>query len=557
MKFTSLNIKIGGAAGEGIKSVGLTLSKCFTRSGYYTFDYSEYPSLIRGGHNTYQSHISLSPIFSQKKNIDILIALNQETINLHQEELIPQTVIIYDPAKIKLDLQKLTGHYLGIDLNKLAIASGGTSLMANIVALGAVMYLTGLEVQVLKDLIKEIFSKKGDKIILPNQKAAQSGFDYAVQYASKLQKPLVKAVDKKPKYLVSGNEAIALGAISAGMQFFSAYPMTPATGILHYLAGNAKKYNLVVKHADDEISAANMIVGASFSGVRSMTATSGGGFCLMVEALGMAGIMELPAVFVNGMRSGPSTGMPTWHDQGDLLFAIHASHGEFPKMVLTPGDIKESFDYTRLAFYYAEKYQLPVIILTDKYLAESTQAIEDINPQYQNNKLRQLPFPGQKGRQYLANSYEHDDQGFATEEISVRNRQVANRLKKFDTLKLEISKLPLPVYGDRKSQIGLISWGSCKGPILEGMKLLGKPVAFLNLPLIWPFPVKQVENFIKNKKILVNIECNATGQLGQLLRQTMQIKPDKNLLKFDGRPFYPEEIAKYLKHVIPGLTRNP
>ena len=571
MKFNSLNIKIAGSAGEGIKSVGLTLSKCFSRSGFYTFDYSEYPSLIRGGHNTYQSHVGTSPTNSQISKIDILISLNHEAIKLHQSELKQESVIIYDPQKVKLEsAEKLCGNYLAIDLNKLAIDSGGTALMANVVALGAVMYLTGVDVQVLKDIISQIFKKKGEKVIISNQKAAQAGFDFAKKNAIKHQLPLEKPLTKAKKYLVSGNEAIALGAICAGMQFYSAYPMTPATGILHYLAQNAKKSNLVVKHSDDEISAANMAIAASFTGVRAMTATSGGGFCLMTEALGMAGIMELPMVFVNGMRSGPSTGMPTWHDQGDLLFVVNASHGEFPKMVLTPGDIKESFDWTRKAFYFSEKYQLPVIIVTDKYLEESTQTIEDLSHQYKNTRygfvkdgqenflryqdskdgisLRSVP--GQKNLGYLANSYEHDNYGFATEEIEMRNKQVGKRAKKLLALAQEISGLELEIYGNRQADIGIVSWGSNKGPILEALKLLGKnQPAFLNLPLVWPFPEKQFKDFIKNKKTLINIECNSTSQLGQIIRQATGIKIDNNLCKFDGRPFYPEEIVDFIKKI--------
>lgn len=572
MKFTSLNIKLGGAAGEGIKSVGLTLSKCFTRSGYYTFDYSEYPSLIRGGHNTYQSYISTSPTNSQIKNVDILIALNQDTVNFHQDELKPESVIIYDPQKVKLETkEKLVGNYLAIDLNKLAIDAGGTPLMANIVALGAVMYLTGLDVKVLKEIISQIFKSKGDKIIIPNQKAAELGFEFAKKNSGNHQMPLEKAANNNPKYLISGNEAIALGAICSGLKFYAAYPMTPTTGILHYLAQNAKECGLVVKHSDDEISAANMIVAASYAGVRSMTGTSGGGFCLMVEALGMAGIMELPTVFVNGMRSGPSSGMPTWHDQGDLLFAVNASHGEFPKMVLTPGDIKESFDWTREAFYFAEKYQLPVIILTDKYIAESAQVVENIEKSYKNlrygltentqkNYLRYKDskdgislrsVPGQAGLNYLANSYEHDEYGFATEEIETRNKMVIKRNKKLEALAIEISKLKFEIHGDPEAEIGVISWGSNKGPILAALKLLGnKKVAFLNLPVVWPFPVTQVKEFVKNKKTLVDIECNSTSQLSSVMRQATGIEVNEKLCRFDGRPFYPEDIAEFLNNVI-------
>lgn len=562
----SINIKIGGHAGEGIKSVGLVLSKTFVRAGFFAFDYTEYPSLIRGGHNTYQTHISGSQVFSQVQNIDILIALNRETIDKHQAELTDQSLIIYDPKEFSLtDLKKLKGNYLAIPLIELAVKAGGQPVMANNVALGAVMFFTKGPIEILSQIIAEVFADKGPKIIEPNKRAAQAGFIFAQNNFKDKSVVLDSPTQKEEKILLTGNEAIGLGSIAAGMKFYAAYPMTPATSILHFLASKAKQYNLLVKHAEDEISVINMALGASFAGARSMVATSGGGFCLMSEALGMAGIMELPIVIVEGMRSGPSSGMPTWHDQGDLLFMIHASHGEFPRMVLAPGDPQEAFDLTRQAFYFAEKFQIPVIILTDKYLAESPSSIKVSQNIWQNERYsfmtefkdsdyqRYLPtadgisprsIPGQENLVYLSNSYEHDNYGFATEEVEIRNKMVNKRNLKFDTLSKEAESVPLPIYGDLNSETAVISWGSNKGPILQALQTSDRKFSFLHLNRLWPFPKKQMIDFLVHKSRLIDIECNSTAQLASLVREQTGVDIKQRLLKYDGRPFYPEEIKE-------------
>jgi 2-oxoglutarate ferredoxin oxidoreductase subunit alpha len=563
----SVNIKIGGAAGEGIKSVGLILSKTLMRAGFCTFDYTEYPSLIRGGHNTYQTHTSSQKVYSQVKLVDLLIALNRETIDFHQDELNTRSLVLYDPDEIKIDKkEKLIGKYLPIPFIKLATQKGGLPVMANNVALGAVMFLIGLSPQILKAVVGEIFSGKGGTIIKQNQQAVQAGFDYAQQKFATERIQLEKATKKEDKILLSGNEAMALGAISGGLKFYAAYPMTPVTGILHYLAARAKEYKLVVKHAEDEISVINLALGASFAGVRAMVATSGGGFCLMTEGLSMAGEMELPLVVVEGSRSGPSSGMPTWHDQGDLKFVINASHGEFPRIVLAPGDVREAFTLTHQALLLAEKYQLPVIILTDKYLAETAQSILKPQTNWQNNryglvsnpgktfKRYQLiatgisgrSVPGQPNGVYLCNSYEHDEYGFATEDASTRIKMVEKRLKKFVTLASETEKMMQPVFGNPQAKIGLISWGSNKGPILQALEA-GIEASFLHLNVLWPFPKKQVQQFLKGKTKVIDIECNSTAQLASLVKEHTGYEIKNKLLKYDGRPFYPEEIVEKIK----------
>lgn len=574
MMKNSINVKIAGAAGEGIKSVGLMLSKSFVRAGYFTFDYMEYPSLIRGGRNTYQANISLSPIWSQAKKVDILICLNKESLELHQSELEKNSLAIFDPEIVQLQARDASKeesppfrcNNLPIPLKKIAIEAGGLPIMSNLAGLGAVMFLTGMDIKYLFEEIEKNFGKKGREMVEQNQEAAAAGFEFAKKKYFEYKIDLQETSSEQEKILLSGNEAISLGAIAGGMKFYAAYPMTPVTSILHYLANKAKEQGLIVKHAEDEISVINMALGASFAGVRAMTATSGGGFALMSEALGMAGMMELPIVIVEGMRSGPSSGMPTWHDQGDLNFVLYASQGEFPRMVIAPGDVEENFYLTKQAFYFAEKYQLPVVILTDKYIAESLTAIKLPESVWENkrysfaeglvspferykdsgNGISLRTIPGQDKGAHLSNSYEHDLFGFATEEIQMRNKMVEKRLRKFETLKKETDLIKQPVLGDLASEIGMISWGSNKGPIVEALKILekkGTKASCLNLNVIWPFPEKQVVDYLSGKKFVVDVECNATAQLAGLIRQQTGIEIKERLLKYDGRPFYPEDIV--------------
>jgi len=321
---------------------------------------------------------------------------------------------------------------------------------------------------------------------------------------------------------------------------------------------------------EDEISAINQSIGASFAGARAMTATSGGGFCLMTEGLGLAGMSETPLVIVEAMRAGPASGMPTWSGQGDLKFIINAAQDEFPRVVLAPGDAKECFFLARKAFYLAEKYQIPVIILLDKNISESYYSLKPLTGTYHNERLSFIQpqkrfqryqdtnsgisprcFLGAKNGHHVANSYEHSEDSLFTEDIQERNKMMEKRKRKFTSLKKEI--LPLKLYGPKQAEISLISWGSNKGAILETLKMLNKrqktikrEINFLHLNWLWPFPTKQVRNFLKSNQQTICLEGNANGQLASLIREHTGIKV-KTFLKYDGRPFYPEEIYQKLQ----------
>lgn len=527
------NLKITGAAGEGIKISGLIMAETCFQHQLYVHGYTEYPSLIRGGINTFQICADYNPVLSAQKNIDL-------------------DLFTSDPIFSQICQE-----------NQLSSQS------KNMVALGYATAFFNLDLSILTASIAKAFSKKSETVIQENQKAAELGYKANPKRFEKTLKL------EKPTYLpnqifLTGNDALSLGAIAGGMKFFAAYPMTPATSILHFLASKAKKANLAVRHAEDEIGVINMALGTAFNNVRSMVATSGGGFSLMTEALGLAGVTETPIVIVNAMRPGPATGMPTWTGQGDLLFVIHAAQDEFPRIVLAPGDPQEAFVLTKLAQNLAEKYQLPIIILTDKYLAESYFTFDKPESQHQNQRYNladtsqegnQTPFnrycvtktgisprtlPGQSGGIHLANSYEHDSLGYATEESTTRTEQVNKRNLKITTLLSDPQMVQPTLYGPQTASQTLISWGSNKGAILQALKSL-PDTNFIHFSWMFPFPKNQFLNLIKSAKKLITLEQNSTGQLNQLIKQQTGIKIDSQILKYDGRPFFPEEINTNLK----------
>ncbi len=379
--------------------------------------------------------------------------------------------------------------------------------------------------------------------------------------------------------MTAGNEAVALGAIKAGCNFYSAYPMTPATPILHFMAEHEREYSMIVMHAESEISAINMVAGASYAGVRAMTATSGGGFCLMTEGLGMAGITETPIVVVLTQRTGPSTGLPTYTAQGDLRFAIHASQGEFPRVVIAPGDIEECFYKTMEAFNLAEKYQIPAIIITDKYLAESYSSVEyfdskrigidrgllSTKPEYTEREAYQRHkftedgislriIPGTRGAIVRTNADEHDESGYTTEDPILTIEMVDKRFKKLNPLIKDLEECETTkFYGPQDADVTILGWGSTKGPIREAMKLLNKEDSksnYLQILCLCPFPVANVQKALETAKITVVVENNRTSQLSGLIREHLLRDVDHKILKYDGRQFNPRDLSQRIQEVL-------
>lgn len=575
--------KIGGEAGYGIMTTGLVFARTFSRLGFHAFANNEYPSLIRGGHNTYQIRVSDEDIFSHEEKIDLLVALNLETIDFHMNELRgPDSGIIYDnsgeegPAPFAPAIGKL----YGVPLAKIAGEGEGGKIMMNTVALGASMALLGANLDGLDSAIRSAYSGKQDeKIVDANLAAAKSGHDYIrekygpVSVIGKI--PAVKA--EKKRILVSGNEAVALGALAAGCRFLSAYPMTPTSGVMHFMAAHEKELGIVVKQTEDEIAAINMAIGASFAGARAMTATSGGGFSLMAEAYGEAGMTETPVVIIEGQRPGPSTGLPTRTEQGDLKFVLNASQGDFPRIVVAPGDAEEAFYLTAEAFNLAEKFQCPVVVLMDKYLCESQKTFgffdgskinvdrglllkdSEVPPGFKRFAFTQSgvsprSIPGQKGGIFCAATDEHFENGFLMEEEDTRTKMMDKRGKKLEAAEKYLSGKQVKTYGNPGSDKTIIAWGSTKGPVLEAMKLLeredGIRPLFLQVVCMSPFPSREVAEIIgKSSKSVIVIEENKTGQLASLIREKTGVLLDKCILKYSGRPFSPEEMCREVKTI--------
>lgn len=564
--------KIGGEAGFGIMTTGLVFSKIASRSGYYIFDYIKYPSLIRGGHNTYEIRISSDPISSLKLNIDVLVCLNKETFEKDKSFLNSDSKIIYDEEEFDFNenFQKIN-----VPFKKILSNLKGQAVMKNTIALGVSLALVGGELDRLLKIITEQFEKKGEEVVNFNKKFAETGYNYVKDNYSHLITNWLTKRTSTEKLVMSGNDAFSLGSVIADCRLYSAYPMTPASSVLTTLAGWQKITNMIVRHAEDEISVINTALGSSFAGVRSAIGTSGGGFALMVESIALAGITEIPVVIFLAQRPGPATGMPTWTEQADLLFAVHAGHGEFPKIVLAPGDIEEMIFLTAEAFNLADIYQTPLIILSDMFLSESHQStekqrIDKFISNYKVNRGRLFNkaaneynryeitndgisprlIPGITRYFYQANSYEHLEDSHTTEESKPRQAQVDKRNRKTATYLQHDFRSPR-VYGDLKSsEIVFVSWGSIKGAILEAQKKLNGnslKTALIHFNHLYPLSEEKIKPLFNSKKRYILIENNSQAQFGKLLRQETGIIIREKLLRYDGRPIWPEEIVNYVR----------
>jgi len=446
--------------------------------------------------------------------------------------------------------------------------------MTNTVAVGAVIGVCGYDFESLADVLKKEFSRHGEKIADDNIVAARAGFDFARENGANQQAKKIQPVTTgSQKMLLHGNEALSLGAMAGGCKFFSGYPMTPASSIMEYLADKGRKSNVVTMHVEDEISAMNMAIGAAYTGARAMVATSGGGFALMVEGLSLAGITETPIVVVIAQRPGPATGLPTRTEQGELLFALHAGHGEFPRAIFAPATVEESFHLTIKAFNLAEKYQTPVFVLTDHHLATSYNTIErfdlsqvkiDRGSLLSDEEIANLPdykkhlvsesgispraLPGQVKALVVTDSDEHDEAGHLIEDAETRNQQNLKRLRKQDGLKAEIAEPRF--HTTPGAEYTLVGWGSTYGAIKEASDILnseGMAVNVLHISEIWPFPSEAVTYALNSGTNSIAIEGNATSQMAGLIRRETGHLVSSSILKFDGRPFSPQEIVDRLK----------
>jgi 2-oxoglutarate/2-oxoacid ferredoxin oxidoreductase subunit alpha len=552
-KFTFM---IGGPAGAGILNTGLQLfAKTCLRNGLSVFTCAEYPSLIRGGHNHLAVSVSNDEIFSSSREINLLVALDKLTVDEHMEDV--KGGVIYDSSSFTVDLPEDILSF-PIPLKEIS-EKNGSVLYRNTVAIGAAFGLMGIPLKEMEKIIKDKFSKKGDEVVDGNIKSARDGWDFVLNKPF----PFKLAVGDKDQILLNGNDAVVLGAIKAGCKFISAYPMTPATSVLTGMARYSRAKGIVVKHTEDEIASINMAIGAGFAGARAMTCTSGGGFALMAEGLGLAAQTETPVVIVESQRPGPGTGMATRTGQGDLNFMLNASTDEFPRVVIAPGDVKECYYYIQQAFNIAEKYQMPVVLLLDKFLSTSCQSVvldkdagiqrgkiaDKLEKRYEITQDGVSPrtLPGNPNGIFIASSYEHNEHGVEDESRENRIKMHDKRYKKLETLAEE---LPEPkLFGD--SDFIVISWGSTKGIVREADKILkddNSDFTHLFLPILSPFPKKVFEK-LKGKKLIV-VENNKTSQLSDLIAKETGRVVDHKILKYDGRQFNPEDLSRALREVM-------
>ncbi len=546
---------MGAPAGAGIMTAGLLLSKTLLRTGYSVYSYQEYPSLIKGGNNSYFINFSEKKVRSAKREIDILVCLDELTWKIHEKNLSGEAVVIYNENKFDPGQPQGAAptiqrgiKYVGIPASDMVKKINAPEITINNLMLGAVMRILKLDLKILNEYVDKSFGEKHKDLIDENIKVVKAGYNSVVgddhPVVPKGQTGGFVPTDIN-QIIISGNEAASLGIIASNCRFFAAYPMTPASAILHYLASKQEESGMIVKHPEDEIAAINMVVGASYAGVRSATATSGGGYALMVEGVGMAGMMETPVVIFVGMRTGPSTGLPTYTGQGDLNFVVNTSHGEFPRVVLCPGDIEEMFDFTRHAFNIADLIETPVFILYDKMLGESVESVE-----FKLNDKSDMSYKPYRTYKRLANSYEHDENGFATEDSQITKSQMERRMKKIDLIFQNKEKLGFSMtnyFGKENPDLLVISWGSNKGAILDAMdELKNKSIGFLQIVCAWPLDVEAIKKHVKNAKKIVSIECNYQGQMTNMIEATTGVQIANRLLKYDGRQFLKEEVSQFL-----------
>jgi 2-oxoglutarate ferredoxin oxidoreductase subunit alpha len=574
-----LSWKVGGQQGEGIESTGEIFAIALNRLGYYLYGYRHFSSRIKGGHTNNKIRVSTTQTRSISDDLDILVAFDQETIDFNFHELRDGGIVIADtkfnptiPNDSKVTLYSVPFTAKAVDL--------GTALMKNMVAVGASSAILDLDISVFQNVIQEIFGRKGVQVVQNNMEAIQAGADFMKSQLGELQTMELEKADGKQRMFMIGNDAVALGAVAGGTRFMPAYPITPASDIMEYLIKKLPDFGGTVIQTEDEIAAITMTIGANFGGVRAMTASSGPGLSLMMEAIGLAGITEIPIVIVDTQRGGPSTGLPTKQEQSDLMAMIYGTHGEIPKIVLAPSTVQESFYDTVEALNLAEEYQCPVIILTDLQLALGKQTVEPLDyskVEIRRGKLmlnQELPdsenkqyfkryevtedgisprvVPGMRNGVHHVTGVEHNEQGKPSEDARNRQAQMEKRFRKIKNIKFNV-----PVHKNIKHDepdLLIIGFNSTRGTIEEAMPRLEKDgikVNHAHIRLIHPFPTSEVLPLIQSAKKVVVVENNATGQLANIIKMNVgYVDKIQNALKFDGTPFLPREIHSKCKELF-------
>lgn len=550
-----ISVLIGGKAGDGINSAGLTIAHLFNHLGYRVYMYFDYPSLIKGGHNFAIVRASEHKIGAHRETADFLLALNNDTIDVHTGMMRPDTEIIYDAG----NATRATG--TPVPVSGILNEENAPLIMGNSAIIGAFAKTAGIQWSVIEEVFRRHLPKETGK----NLSVARKAYDVAQT------KRVVPVIGPGHLPVVTGNEAMGLGLINGGLDAYISYPMTPTSNLLHFLAEQAPHLPLTVVHPENEIGVIIMALGFAYAGKKAAVGTSGGGFCLMTEGLSFAGQSEIPVVIIVGQRTGPSTGLPTYTGQSELNFVLHAGQGEFPRLIVAPGDAEESFVWASLAVQLAWKYQIPAIILGDKTLNEGTYSFDRkelgefhpdpeitgeglvIGPAYGRYRLTgsgvsPSAFPGTPDTVVKITSYTHDETGLSTEDGGISVIMAEKRVKKGARLLEEIDRLEaVRTYGDRSSPVALMAWGSNKGVACEVAGLLGLRV--IQPVVLSPFPLRQMKEALSGVKRLVSVEDNMDGQLASLLA-SHGIIVDKQVLRYDGRPFSVGELRGRVMEVL-------
>ncbi|PIT88063.1 MAG: pyruvate ferredoxin oxidoreductase [Candidatus Magasanikbacteria bacterium CG10_big_fil_rev_8_21_14_0_10_36_32] len=550
------SVLVGGAAGDGAREAAANLSRLLTNVGFEVIQTVEYPSLIRGGHNFARVTFSDDKIHSDYEALDILVALNKETVDLHFKELKKDGLVIFD-------CEKQDKKIINLPLCAYAKEMGAPPILRTAAALGAICWILNLDLEELNKIFKTVFKDKAEA----NIKLSVKGYEnFKNRKITQIKLPKPKKIIRK---LVDGNEAFAEGLIKAGLENYFAYPMTPSSSILHFLAGKAHEYKIKVAQPENEIAVINMALGSAYAGKRTATASTGGGFALMLEAMAMAGMEELPIVVADSQRAGTSTGVATRTGQGDLAF-VRNLPGEFPQIVLAPGDQEEAYLLGGLSLNLAWQFQTPVVVLLDKLLSENMSACQlddkkikiisskpsKAGKKYQryeftDDGISPLAFPGDKDAVVKVCSYEHDEKGYITDSSEITKAMCEKRFAKIKGIVKELAKHEMiKVYGDTKSKNTLVFFGSTKGAILEALKYIKKPVRAVQILCLEPLDTAQLKKILKESNRIIDIENNYTGQLANLIREKTGIEVCKKILRYDSFPFEPLSLADTINKIL-------
>ncbi|UTH14713.1 2-oxoacid:acceptor oxidoreductase subunit alpha [Macrococcus equipercicus] len=572
---SQISWKVGGQQGEGIESTGEIFSTALNRQGYYLYGYRHFSSRIKGGHTNNKIRVSTTPVYAISDDLDILVAFDQETIDLNYHELNENGIILADGKFTPEKPEDYTGLFVEINFTEIA-KELGTALMKNMVAVGATAQLLGMSLEPFEALVESLFKKKGDKIVALNKQALQLGVEEMVKYGSEIGDMFnLEESGENGHLFMIGNEAISLGAIAGGARFMAAYPITPASEIMEYMIDKLPKFNGTVIQTEDEIAAAVMAIGVNYAGVRSFTASAGPGLSLMMEAIGLSGMTEQPFVVINTMRGGPSTGLPTKQEQSDLMQMIYGTHGDIPKIVVAPTTAEDAFYTTVEAFNLAEQYQCPVIILSDLQLSLGKQTVPELDYSRikieRGNLVTEVPerenkdyfkryevtasgvsprtVPGVKNGIHHVTGVEHAEDGKPSESPVNRIKQMKKRMEKIANLK--ISEPVVETGGFEAADVLVIGFISTYGAIEEAMDRVDASVNHLHIKQLHPFPTAEVQQAFDKAKRVIVAENNYQGQLAQIIKMNVNHQNKiHSFVKYDGTPILPHEIEGQINSVV-------